>query len=798
MFVPVKWLREYVNIDDVDINTLSDRLVMSGSKVEAVEHLGEEIKGVVVGKILEMNPHPNADKLLVTKVDVGTEVIQIVTGANNIKVGDYIPIVMAGGELPGGVKIKKGKLRGEESNGMMCSAKELGIADKVIPQYQKDGIFILDQAYPLGEDIKKVLGLEGYVIEFEITPNRPDCLSMLGIARETAATFNCNMQYPDVKIAQEHGNIEEYASIEVESPELCGRYVGRVATDLVIQPSPMWLQQRLMGAGVRPINNIVDITNYVMLEMGQPLHAFDLDQLADRKIIVRKAAAGEVFQTLDGMQRNLDDTMLMIADGKRSVGLAGVMGGENSEVTEQTKSILIESAYFHPDNIRTTSKKLGLRTEASARFEKGIDPNGCRLAADRVCQLIEELGAGRIVKGTIDIYPEPVEKKVIEIRPQRINNLLGISLAPDEIKDILTRLELEVTIESNIMKATVPTYRADLLKEIDIVEEVARIYGYDEIPNTVPKGNTQGAKTNGQIIEDYSKDVLNGLGLNEITTYSFVSPKSFDMIRIAEDSFMRNVVKLINPLGEENSIMRTTLMANMLEVLARNYSRKVESAKAFELGRVFIPLSVPVDRLPVEKKILTLGMYGKGTDFYTLKGTIEELLTKLGIEKCQYIPEKNHPTFHPGRCANILYGDHILGVLGEIHPDVAENYDIDERTYIAELDFNILLQITRLDRLYKPLPKYPAITRDMALVLEDHIYVKQIEDIIWSNGGTTLESVKLFDVYKGKQIQEGYKSVAYSLTYRAADRTLVDEEVNQIHDKIVRALEKELKAQLRK
>ena len=798
MFVPVKWLREYVNIDDLDINTLSDRLVMSGSKVEAVEHLGEEIKGVVVGKILEMNPHPNADKLLVTKVDVGTEAIQIVTGANNIKVGDYIPIVMAGGELPGGVKIKKGKLRGEESNGMMCSAKELGIADKVIPQYQKDGIFILDQAYPLGEDIKKVLGLEGYVIEFEITPNRPDCLSMLGIARETAATFNCNMQYPDVKIAQEHGNIEEYASIEVESPELCGRYVGRVATDLVVQPSPMWLQQRLMGAGVRPINNIVDITNYVMLEMGQPLHAFDLDQLADRKIVVRKAAAGEVFQTLDGVQRSLDDTMLMIADGKRSVGLAGVMGGENSEVTEQTKSILIESAYFHPDNIRTTSKKLGLRTEASARFEKGIDPNGCRLAADRVCQLIEELGAGRIVKGIIDIYPEPVEKKVIEIRPQRINNLLGISLAPDEIKDILTRLELEVTIESNIMKATVPTYRADLLKEIDIVEEVARIYGYDEIPNTVPKGNTQGAKTNGQIIEDYSKDVLNGLGLNEITTYSFVSPKSFDMIRIAEDSFMRSVVKLINPLGEENSIMRTTLMANMLEVLARNYSRKVESAKAFELGRVFIPLSVPVDRLPVEKKVLTLGMYGKGTDFYTLKGTIEQLLTKLGIEKCQYIPEKNHPTFHPGRCANILYGDHILGVLGEIHPDVAENYDIDERTYIAELDFNILLQITRLDRLYKPLPKYPAITRDMALVLEDHIYVKQIEDIIWSNGGTTLESVKLFDVYKGKQIQEGYKSVAYSLTYRAADRTLVDEEVNQIHDKIVRALEEELKAQLRK
>ncbi|AOT68807.1 phenylalanine--tRNA ligase subunit beta [Geosporobacter ferrireducens] len=798
MFVPVKWLREYVNIEDLDINTLSDKLVMSGSKVEAVEHLGEEIQKVVVGKILEMNPHPNADKLLVTKVDVGTEVIQIVTGANNIKVGDYIPIVMAGGELPGGVKIKKGKLRGEESNGMMCSAKELGIADKVIPQYQKEGIFILDQAYPLGEDIKKVLGFEGQVIEFEITPNRPDCLSILGIARETAATFNRQIQYPDVKIKEEYGNIAEYASIEVRNPELCGRYVGRVATDLVIQPSPVWLQQRLMEAGVRPINNIVDITNYVMLEMGQPLHAFDLDQLEDHKIIVRNAAEGEVFKTLDGVQRNLDENMLMIADGKRSVGLAGVMGGENSEVTEQTKRILIESAYFNADNIRATSKKLGLRTEASARFEKGIDPNGCRLAADRVCQLIEFLGAGKIVQGTIDIYPEPVEKKVIEVRPHRINNLLGISLSPEEIQDILKRLGLEVAIESNIMKVTVPTYRADLLKEIDIVEEVARIYGYDEIPNTAPKGNTQGAKTNGQIIEDYSKDILNGLGLNEITTYSFVSPRSFDMIRIAEDSFMRNVVKLINPLGEENSIMRTTLIANMLEVLARNYNRKVESAKAFELGRIFIPYSVPVNRLPVEKKVLTLGMYGKGTDFYTLKGTIEELLVKLGVGKCQYTPEKNHPSFHPGRCANIQYGEHILGVLGEVHPDVTENYDIDERTYVAELDFNILLQITRLDRLYKPLPKYPAITRDMALVLEDRIYVKEIEDIIWNNGGTILESVKLFDVYKGKQIQEGYKSVAYSLTYRAADRTLVDEEVAQIHDRIVRTLEEKLNAQLRK
>lgn len=798
MLVPVKWLREYVDIDNIDIEILSDRLVMSGSKVEAVETLGQGIEQVVVGKILEIRPHPNADKLSVTKVDIGNEVIQIVTGATNIKEGNYVPIVLAGGLLPEGVEIKKGKLRGEESNGMMCSAKELGIPDKVIPLAHKDGIYILGQEYPLGSDIKEVLGLNDHVIEFEITPNRPDCLSVLGIARETAATFNLKIKYPEIKIEQEHGNIEDYASVEVLDPVLCPRYVARAVTDVVIQPSPDWMQERLMKAGMRPINNIVDITNYVMLEMGHPLHAFDLEQVAHNKIIVRRAGEEKSFTTLDSVERNLSENMLMIADGERSIGLAGVMGGENSEITEQTKTILIEAAYFDPDSIRATSKKLGLRTEASSRFEKGIDPNGCRLAADRVCQLIELLGAGKVVGGVIDCYPAVIEKKVIFARQQRINGLLDTDLTMEEMKDLLTRLEFDIAIHESEMEITVPTYRADLVKEIDIVEEVARLYGYDRIAVTMPKGNTQGMKTNGQIIEDFAKDVLNALGFNEIQTYSFVSPKTFDMIRTAEDSFMRNAVKLLNPLGEENSTMRTTLTANMLEVLARNYNRKVEKARAFELGRIFIPHSIPVEALPVEKKVLALGLYGKNFDFYTLKGAIEELLNKLGVEKCQYIPEKNHPTFHPGRCANIVYGEHILGVMGEVHPDVTDNYGIEDRVYLAEIDFNILLQITRLDRLYKPLPKYPAITRDMALVIEDHIYVKEIEDIIWLNGGKILEKVELFDVYKGKQIQEGYKSVAYSLTYRALDRTLVDEEVAQVHDKLVKELEEKLNAQLRK
>ncbi len=797
MFVPLKWLKDYVDIDPIEVGKLGEDLEMSGSKVEAVETLGEEIDKVVVGKILEIQSHPNADKLLVTKVDVGSEIIQIVTGADNIREGYYVPIVLVGGILPGGVKIKKGKLRGEESQGMMCSAKELGIADKVIPSYQKDGIYILDQAYGPGTDIKEILGINGHVIEFEITPNRPDCLSMLGMSRETAATFGLELKYPEITINHEHGDIGEFAAVEVLNTDLCRRYAARVAIDIVIQPSPEWMQRRLMEAGVRPISNIVDITNYVMLEMGQPLHAFDLDMLAGKKIIVKQAEENTVFKTLDEVERKLDSNMLMICDGEKPVAIAGVMGGENSEVTGDTKSILLESANFYADNVRATSKKLGLRTEASARFEKGVDPNIALNAVNRACQLIEELGAGKIVKGVIDIYPNPLEKKSLKVRTRRINDFLGTKLSPEEIADILRKLEIEVTQEEQDLLLAIPTFRQDITEEIDIVEEVARIYGYNRIDVTIPKGNSQGAKTNGQIIEDYAKKFLNAAGVTEISTYSFVSPKGFDMIGLPEESFMRRTVKLINPLGEENSIMRTTLMPNMLEVLSRNNNRNVESVKAFEIGRVFLPHSIPVDRLPIEKPVLTLGMYGKEVDFFTLKGTIESVFKNLGISNIEFIPEKNHPTFHPGRCANLLWENHILGVFGEIHPDVAEKFDLEVRTYLGEIDFNIVLQLTRLDRIYKALPKYPAITRDIALVVKDEVYVKEIEDVIKENGGKLLEKVQLFDVYKGKQIKEGYKSVAYALTYRGEDRTLTDEDVVKVHEKILSQLKEKLEAQLR-
>ena len=797
MLVPLKWLKEYVDIDGIDLETLSDGLVMSGSKVEELKALDKDIEKVVVGKILEADKHPNADKLLVTKVDIGNETIQIVTGATNIKVGQYIPVVLDGGTLSGGIKIKKGKLRGEESNGMMCSAKELNIPDKVIPTNQKDGIFILDQPYPLGKDIKDIMGLNGHVIEFEITPNRPDCLSIIGMARETAATFNIPLNYPEIIIKEEIDEIRSYGSVEVENSELCRRYVARVIKDIKIGESPLWMQTRLMEAGMRPINNIVDITNYVMLEMGQPMHAFDLNMLEDRKIIVKNADDGDEFITLDGAARKLDKDILMICDGKKPVGIAGVMGGENSEITESTTTILLESANFYSDNIRKTSKKLGLRTEASSRFEKGIDPNICMMAINRACQLIEELGIGKVVKNVIDIYPNPVEKKILNVRPERVNQLLGTDIEINEMKTILERLEIEVDIMDNLLVAKVPTFRLDIEEEIDFVEEIARVYGFDNLPLTIPKGNTQGAKTNGQIIEDYSKNVLTSVGFNEILTYSFVSPRGLDKIMVPEDSILRRAIRLINPLGEETSTMRTTMLPNLLEVLARNYNRNIESVKAFELGRIFIPLSLPVDRLPIERPTLCLGLYGEKDNFYTLKGAIETLFQKLGIIGCDYIPEKNHSTFHPGRCATIAFGNHILGVFGEAHPDVAENYHIDTRLYLAEIDFNMVMQLARMDKAYKPLAKYPAITRDIALVVRDETYVKEIEDIIRSNGQGLLESVKLFDVYRGKQIKEGYKSVAYNLTYRAEDRTLTDEELSVVHGKILDELKEKLHASLR-
>lgn len=797
MLVPVKWLKEYVDID-IDSKELADKLTMSGSHVDSIESVDKGIEKVVVGKILNIEKHPNADKLVITTVDVGEERLQIVTGATNIKVGDYVPVALVGAKLPGGMKIKKSKLRGIESYGMLCSAEELGIDEDLLPKELKGGIYILSEEYPLGSDIKEVLELYGEIIEFEITPNRPDCLSIVGMARETAATLGKKLKYPEIKINKEVDDIADYVNdIEVHDKDLCKRYYARVVKDIKLKSSPAWIQRRLIESGVRPINNIVDITNYVMLELGQPIHAFDLDKINGRKIIVRRAKEGEKIITLDGVERELKDSMLVIADVDKPIAIAGVMGGENSEVSEETTTILIESANFNGRSVRLTSKGVGLRTEASARFEKDLDPSLVDKACNRVCQLIEEIGAGTVVKGSIDIYEDKVEEREITLRPEKVNNLLGVEIKVDDMLKILNSLELKAEYENDIIHVTVPTFRKDIELEADLIEEIGRIYGFDNIQSKPLIGTlTRGEKSKIRKIEDITKDILKGLGLNEITTYSFISPKAYDKINLPEDSMKRNCIRIMNPLGEDYSVMRTTLIPNMIEVLTRNYNYGVNRAWAYEIGNIFIPKKLPVEELPYEIRTLCIGMYGL-IDFFDIKGIVDTMLKKLGIIDCEYIREENHNTFHPGRTANIIKGNNVLGVIGEIHPKVLENYDIKERLYIAELDFEIIAFLTNLEKKYKPLPKYPAINRDIALVVDKDIMVKEIEKIIWENGSGIVEDVKLFDVYMGKQIPHGKKSVAYSITYRSYEKTLTDEEVTKVHDKIVNELEIQLNASLR-
>ncbi len=791
MLAPLKWLREYVDIE-VDVKEFADKMTMTGSKVERVENFGEEIEKVVVAKIIEIKPHPDADKLVVTKVDVGSEILQIVTGAKNIKEGDYIPLALVGSKLPGGIKIKKGKLRGELSQGMMCSGGELGIPNHMVPEHKRDGIYILDEAYPLGADIKEILGINDALVEFEITSNRPDCLSMMGIAREAAVTLKKELKYPQITVKESDEEIK--FNIEIEDNDLCPRYSARIIKDVKIGPSPYWMQRRLIEANVRPINNIVDITNYVMLELGQPLHAFDLNTVEGDTIIVRKAKNEEKFVTLDDVERNLDENMLLITDTKKSLAIAGVMGGANSEVTNDTKEILLESPNFKADSIRSTSKKLGLRTEASAKFEKGIDINLVEKAINRAAQLIETLGAGRVLKGIVDNYKNPVENKKLMIRPQNISRLLGENIAIAQFIEILESLEFKCNLIGEELEIIVPSFRLDIEQEADILEEIARIYGYDKIPSKMIHGTTtMGLKTVGQIFEENIKNTLTSMGVNEILTYSFVSPKGVDKINLSESSIKRKFIKIINPLGEETSVMRTTLLPNMLEVISRNHARKVEEFAGFELGNTF---SLMDEIMPVEKKSIALGLYGE-VDFFHMKGMIEELFKSIGFKNYEIMPEKNHPTFHPGRCANIVYNSNIIGVFGELHPDTLENYDIGRKVYMAEMDFELLLTYARDNKSYKPLPKYPAITRDIALLVKDEVFVKEIEDIIKENGKDLLESFKLFDVYKGNQIEKGYKSIAYSIVYRSEEKTLTDEEVNAVHENIVKQLSEKLDANLR-
>ena len=794
MLVSLKWLRDYVDID-MDTKEFADKMTMTGTKVEKVDFYGTEIENVVVGKILEITGHPNADKLIVTKVDVGSEVIQIVTGAKNVSVGDYIPVARIGAKLPGGIKIKKGKLRGELSEGMMCSGDELGIESQYVPEYKRDGIYILDheETFELGKDVKEVLGINDALIEFELTSNRPDCRSMVGIAREAAVTIGQKLKYPEITVKEDGEEIN--FDIKIENEDLCKRYAARMIKDVKIAPSPYWMQRKLIESGVRPINNIVDITNYVMLELGQPLHAFDLNDVSTGKIVVKNASEGEKFTTLDDVERTLDKDMLVITNGEKSIALAGVMGGLNSEIKDNTTCVLLESANFKSENIRSTSKKLGLRTEASARYEKGIDPNLVEDAVNRAAQLIEMLGAGTVQKGIVDIYPSKPENKKLVVNPQRINRLLGVDVPMDQFVGILESLEFKCDLKaSDKLEIEVPSFRLDMEQEADVLEEIARIYGFENIPSAELEGNaTAGVKTPKQKFMDTLKNTAISIGLNEILTYSFVSPKGVDKIKLPQDDKKREFVKLLNPLGEETSVMRTTMMPNMLEVLSTNISHKVDRACAFECGHTF----TPQNGLPVESNHLCVGMYGKDVDFFALKGALETILKNVGFEGYEIEPETNNSTFHPGRCAKLVYNNMYIGTFGELHPDVIENYNLGQRVYIAEIDIDIVFDNSDRTIIYSPLPKYPSTSRDIALIVKDEVFVKQIEDIIKANGAGLVESYKLFDVYKGAQIEEGHKSIAYSITYRSKEKTLTDEDVAKVHDKILSELSEKLNANLR-
>ncbi|WP_286312495.1 phenylalanine--tRNA ligase subunit beta, partial [Romboutsia ilealis] len=719
MLVPLKWLRDYVDID-IDTQEFADMMTMTGSKVEKVDFFGKETNGVEVCKILEIEQHPDADRLKVTKVEVANgEILQIVTNATNIKVGDFVPVARIGAVLPGDFKIKKGKLRGVLSEGMFCGAEELTIPSAFVEDHKKDGIYILDHqdSFELGMDVRDVLGINDALIEFEITSNRPDCRSIIGIAREAAVTLGKELKYPEIKVQA----CDEEMSFEIDiQTDLCKRYCGRVVKDVKVGPSPYWMQRKLIEAGMRPISNIVDITNYVMLELGQPLHAFDLDDIKYNKMTVKMAEEGEKFTTLDGVERTLTSDMLVIGNKDKTLDLAGIMGGENSEIKDTTTSIFIEGASFAKENIRATSKKLGLRTEASSRFEKGIDINLTEEAVNRACQLIEELGCGTVLNGMLDYYPQKEEVQKVTVNPVRINKLLGVNVPMDQFINILESLEFKCNlVSSEVLELEVPTFRLDITEDADILEEIARIYGYDNIPSASLEGNaTAGVKTEKQKFIDNVKSNSIACGLNEILTYSFVSPRGVDKINLPADDEKRNFVKIMNPLGEETSVMRTTLIPNMLDVISTNISHKVEEVSAFECGNTFIPQ----EGLPIETKKYCVGMYGKEVDFFVLKGVVESILNNVGLKGYEIEPETTNLTFHPGRCAKIVYNNIYIGTFGELHPDVIENYNLGQRVYVAEINIDTVFENLNLTKSYNPLPKYPSTSRDIALIVKDEVF----------------------------------------------------------------------------
>ena len=798
MNTSLSWIKAYVPDLDVTAQEYTDAMTLSGTKVEGYEQLDADLEKIVIGQIDKIEKHPDADKLVVCQVNVGSETVQIVTGAPNIPVGSSgqkVPVVLDGGRVAGGhdggalpedgIKIKKGKLRGVESFGMMCAIEELGSSREFYPDAPENGIYILGDDAQVGEDAVHYLGLDDTVFEYEITNNRVDCYSIIGIAREAAATFRKPFTPPVVTETGNAEDINDYVKVDVEATDLCSRYTARLVKNIKLAPSPKWMQRRLASAGIRPINNIVDITNYVMEEYGQPMHAYDYDTLAGGKIVVRRAKDGEKFMTLDGQERTLDSDMLMICDGEKAVGLAGIMGGENSKITDDVKTMLFEAATFDGTNIRKATKRLGLRTDASGKFEKGLDPENALAAMNRACQLIEELGAGEIVGGVVDVYPNKKERVRVPFEPERINALLGTNVSVEEMLGYFKMLELDY--DEAKQELIIPTFRQDLLRTADIAEEVARFFGYANIPTTLPHGaSTMGKISFKQRVEDVAGEIAQFCGFSQAMTYSFESPKVFDKLKLAADAEERKTVVISNPLGEDFSIMRTLPLNGMLTSLATNYNRRNKDVKLYELAKVYVP--VEGEDLPDERVQFTLGFYGDG-DFFTMKGVVEEFLEKIGMSaRPEYDPEAGKTFLHPGRQAEILYKDTVIGYLGEVHPDVADTYGLGDRTYVAVLDLPEILPFASFDRKYEGIAKFPAVTRDISMVMPKTVLVGEVEKIIEKRGGKLLEKYNLFDIYEGAQIKEGFKSVAYTISFRAKDRTLEDKDIQPIMEKILEDL----------
>ncbi len=798
MNTSLSWIKAYVPDLDVTAQEYTDAMTLSGSKVEGFEELDADLDKIVVGQITKIERHPDADKLVVCQVNVGSgEDIQIVTGAPNVKEGQKVPVVLDGGRVagghdgkktPGGVKIKKGKLRGVPSNGMMCSIEELGSTREMYPESPENGIYIFEDDVKVGESAIKALGLDDVVFEYEITSNRVDCFGVLGLAREAAATFGKAFVPPVVTETGNNEDVNDYIKVTVKDTELCPRYCARVVKNIKIAPSPKWMQRRLASQGIRPINNIVDITNYVMEEYGQPMHAYDLDTIVGKEIIVRRADKGEKFVTLDGQERTMDDSVLMICDGEKAVGIAGIMGGENSMITEHVQTMLFEAACFDGTNIRLSSKKVGLRTDASGKFEKGLDPNNALEAINRACQLIEELGAGDVVGGVVDVYGKVKEGRRIPFDAQKVNALLGTEISKEDMIGYFKKIDLGYDDERD--EVIVPSWRQDLECLADMAEEVARFYGYDNIPTSLPSGEATTGKLSFKLrVEAVARDTAEFCGFSQGMSYSFESPKVFDKLLIPQDSDLRKTVVISNPLGEDFSIMRTISLNGMLTSLSTNYNRRNKDVRLYELGNIYLPKQIPVTELPEERMQFTLGMYGEG-DFYTMKGVVEEFFDKAGLHgKETYDPKAGKPFLHPGRQANVIYDGRVVGYLGEIHPQVADNYSIKERVYVAVIDMPEVVELASFDRKYQGIARFPAVSRDISMVMPKEILAGEVEKVFDAKGGQYLESYALFDIYEGAQIKAGFKSLAYSLTFRAKDKTLEEADYAPAMDKILKSLE---------